>query len=70
MQKCFAPLVVYDVARGREQAGRAASLENHEEVRFTVTLLNRLFHKYEADEVGSVAIITPYKAQARLLHYL
>jgi AAA domain len=57
---------VYDVARGREQSRGGASQENHEEVKFVVTLLNRLFHKFTADEIGSVAVITPYKAQVAL----
>jgi hypothetical protein len=65
VQKCFAPFVVFNVSAGRIESRGGTSHENHEEVKFVVTLLNRLFHKYSADSIGTVAIITPYKAQVR-----
>lgn len=65
LQACFAPLAVYDVAHGCESGGSGGSILNHKEARLVVTLLNRLFDKWGAEAVGTVAVITPYKAQAR-----
>lgn len=38
----------FNVEKGREERVHGTSMENHEEVKLIVTLLNGLFHKYAA----------------------
>jgi superfamily I DNA and/or RNA helicase len=62
MQAALAPLAIYDVSDGQEENSGRGSIENWEEARFVVALLNALFaaHPHEA---RSIAVITPYRAQ-------
>ena len=58
--------MVFDVEGGREEARGSGSTENYEEVSFVVALLNAYFAA-AAGGAGSVAVITPYKAQVSSL---
>jgi hypothetical protein len=64
LQVCLGPFSVFDVEVGRQEAGlRGRSYQNHEEVKFIFTILNYLFDKYRPEEIGSIGVISPYKAQ-------
>lgn len=66
-QAALGPLVLFDVEAGREETRGSGSTENYEEVSFVVALLSAYFAAAAA-EPGSVAVITPYKAQVRCLN--
>ena len=59
--RCFGPYAFYDC---REGTGRSsgASTVNAEEVELVGTLLQSLHRDYPG-ELGTVAVLTPYKAQ-------
>ena len=63
VQACFKPFVMFNVDCGRQQGGRSGSFQNWEEVKLLITMLNFIYDKYKPEDVGSVAIISPYSAQ-------
>ncbi|KAK9830550.1 hypothetical protein WJX72_012414 [[Myrmecia] bisecta] len=69
-QPCFPPLAFYDCLEGRERAGSregsGGSLSNALEAELACTLYTGVMRQYAA-ELGSVAVLTPYRAQLSTL---
>lgn len=66
MQACFKPFVMFNVHLGTQARGKSgSSYENWEEIKLLLTMLNCLYDKYKPEDVGAVAIISPYSAQVR-----
>lgn len=64
VQVCLGPFAFFNVDCGRQEVGlRGRSFTNHEEAKFLFTILNYLFDKHKPEEIGTVGIISPYKAQ-------
>lgn len=66
LQACFKPFVMFNVDCGKQQGGRSGSFQNWEEVKLLITMLNFIYDKCKPEDVGSVAIISPYSAQVRV----
>ena len=68
VQACFAPFVMFNVDCGtQEGGGRGGSWRNTEEVKLMMTMLNYMYAKYKPEDVGIVAIISPYRSQVLLV---
>ena len=65
VQACFRPFVMFNVDSGTQQDGGVSggSWKNTEEVKLMMTMLNYMYDKFKPEDIGIVAIISPYRSQ-------
>lgn len=64
VQPCLRPFVMFNVEEGRQEGGKhGGSFQNREEAKLLITMLNYMYGEYKPEDVGVVAIISPYRAQ-------
>uniref|UniRef100_A0A7S0WSL5 Helicase ATP-binding domain-containing protein n=1 Tax=Chlamydomonas leiostraca TaxID=1034604 RepID=A0A7S0WSL5_9CHLO len=67
-QRCFGPFAFYDVAGKESVPPNGASIQNKAEANMVLCIYRELVHKFPAlRKSASVAVISPYKAQVKLL---